>query len=577
MKIKKLVSLAFAGLTCAGTAQASTFHVGTAQELQTALSTAAANGEDDTIFLAAGIYKGNFNFVTAEAQALTIQPEAGLKTSDVVLDGQASGRVLNLDAGSVNANFTIAALLIRNGSVSANGGGMYAGTHGVVSVFQCQFTSNGGYYAAGICIANASSLSLGNTTINGNQGGGAAIRNVTAVQLTSNTFFNNSGSKTSYGGSDGGGASVLGGTTVSIVGNRFSGNSVGGYGQGGGFFVEGGNLVTCVNNTLENNSGMNGGGGIAIQNASQVILTQNLLKQNNASGGEWWDTWWTTSDGHGGGICLSGCTSVSIDGNYLLQNAAGGGSGGAGIYVRCNAVVCDNNVFAGNNASCPGGGFYCSLSGDANTILRFVNNTVYGNTSVNNGGGVCFAIGGNAEHLLVHNNTIWGNTAINGQDVYLTGYGSEKRLYNNNVHELFGLWDFAVSNIDVAPLFVDALRGNYRLRANSLCINAGNNAAPGLPLVDLDGNARIADGVVDIGAYEQSASDWHPADVNTNWTIAAPEFNAYAQAWTNSAAWSTGPNPIPIDYVTRAGYLSQTNGGNYQNTGGGKPLNWNPR
>jgi len=205
-----------------------------------------------------------------------------------------------------------------------------------------------------------------------------------------------------------------------------------------------------------------------------------------------------------------------------------------------------------------------------------VNNTIYGN-SAQNGGGLYYQTQSGSFNY-VYNNIIWGNTASgSGGDVYIVSGGALRSLYNNDYHSMAGLWDVAVNNIDVAPLFVDQLRADYHLRANSLCLNVGNNAAPGLPLVDLDGNPRIADGTVDMGAYEQSASDWHPADVNTNWTIASAEFTAYASAWTNHAAWSTGPNPIPIDYVTRAGFLVQTNGGNYQNVGGGKPLNWQPR
>jgi len=172
------------------------FHVATAQEFQTALSTAAVNGEDDTIFLAAGIYKGNFNFLTTAAQALTIQTESGLKPGDVVLDGEAKGRVLNLDAGSANANFTLGTLVFRNGSINGNGGGLSARTRGIVSVSQCQFTRNssssGG--GGGIYIANANSLAVTNNTIAGNWGsniwgGGLFIDNVVSAYPTFPIWF----------------------------------------------------------------------------------------------------------------------------------------------------------------------------------------------------------------------------------------------------------------------------------------------------------------------------------------------------------------------------------------------------
>jgi len=325
-----------------------------------------------------------------------------------------------------------------------------------------------------------------------------------------------------------------------------------------------GTTVSFTNNVFENNTATGSGGGIEVLSVATITLFDNVLKQNTGR--------------NGGGIRIVGGT-VSISGNDLLQNTMSGGSG-AGINLQLganNVGTCIDNVFVGNgnnNTASQGGGFYCSLSGNSNTWLRFVNNTVSGNTSTN-GGGVYFTIAGSTERLQVYNNTIWGNTAATGKDIYLTGYGSEKRLYNNNVHGMSGLWDFAVGNIDVDPLFVDAPNGDYHLRANSLCINAGNNSAPGLPVVDKDGNVRIGDGTVDIGAYEQCTTDPHPADSNANWVIEAGEFGAYAAAWTNRVAWPSGPNPIPMDYVTRAGYLLE-NGGTYHNEGGGKPRNWKP-
>ncbi|PWH20739.1 MAG: hypothetical protein DDG58_01285 [Ardenticatenia bacterium] len=61
------------------------------------------------------------------------------------------------------------------------------------------------------------------------------------------------------------------------------------------------------------------------------------------------------------------------------------------------------------------------------------------------------------------------------------------------------------NNIDIDPRFVNVAIGNLRLQPGSPCINAGNNAVlPAGLTTDLDGNPRISNGVVDMGAYEAS-------------------------------------------------------------------------
>jgi len=47
----------------------------------------------------------------------------------------------------------------------------------------------------------------------------------------------------------------------------------------------------------------------------------------------------------------------------------------------------------------------------------------------------------------------------------------------------------------------------------------------------------------------------HPADANADGRLTIGEVTAYAAAWSKGHTWPTGPNPIAIDYVTRAGYL----------------------
>jgi uncharacterized delta-60 repeat protein len=48
----------------------------------------------------------------------------------------------------------------------------------------------------------------------------------------------------------------------------------------------------------------------------------------------------------------------------------------------------------------------------------------------------------------------------------------------------------------------------------------------------------------------------HPADLTSpTWTMSIHEVTAYGAAWRRGQTWPVSPNPIPIDYVTRAAYL----------------------
>jgi len=66
-------------------------------------------------------------------------------------------------------------------------------------------------------------------------------------------------------------------------------------------------------------------------------------------------------------------------------------------------------------------------------------------------------------------------------------------------------------NIDEDPLFANTASGNLRLRLGSPAFDAGDNLAlPPEVTTDLDGNPRISNSRVDMGAYEIPASLYLP-------------------------------------------------------------------
>ena len=93
---------------------AETFCVSDATGLQTALTTASGNGEDDTVQIEQGTYVGSFIYASTEAFNLTV--EGGYTSScssrvvdpvNTVLDANNSGVVLALSASGIVADFVV--------------------------------------------------------------------------------------------------------------------------------------------------------------------------------------------------------------------------------------------------------------------------------------------------------------------------------------------------------------------------------------------------------------------------------------------------------------------------------------
>ncbi|MBN2294041.1 MAG: hypothetical protein JXM70_16565 [Pirellulales bacterium] len=239
---------------------------------------------------------------------------------------------------------------------------------------------------------------------------------------------------------------------------------------GGGIFTSG--TLTVTNSILTGNKAKDGYGG-GIENHGTATIIQSTLFGNSAHY-------------NGGGINNHG--TLTVTDSMLTGNAAEGGSGG-GIYNYGTATI-TNSTLAGNSATSIGGGIYHASSDK----LTVTNSTIMSN-SANDGGGI-----GNYSGTLMLTNSI---------------------VCLNSGRNITGSFDGSNNLIDIDPSFVRAPSagvdgdwgtddddlGDLRLTDRSPAINKGNNLlavdAVGNPLtIDLAGNPRIADGTVDLGAYE---------------------------------------------------------------------------
>jgi len=198
-------------------------------------------------------------------------------------------------------------------------------------------------------------------------------------------------------------------------------------------------------------------------------------------------------DSHGGAIyCYKSAPTLE---NCRLTNNVG--DGGGAMYCVNSFPILSNTVIANNTS--PGdtprcGGFCLNQSG----IAELRNCTI-----VNNSPGGVFA--GSWDGLALTNSIVWGNEMYQIQtdesapvvtfcDVQ-GGYSGEG---NRNADPCF----FSPS---AGPgIEYDGAAANWALQIRSPCINAGTELAD-LPTMDMAGAARLASGVLDLGAYENQS------------------------------------------------------------------------
>ena len=210
-----------------------------------------------------------------------------------------------------------------------------------------------------------------------------------------------------------------------------------------------------------------------------------------------------------------------------------------------------------------GGGLY-------NCRGIILNNTIYKNTSTSGGGGFHSYY----DVQLLQNCIIWDNYAPEYPDIFI-GSDETTSLYNYIENE------GESKNTPAFPEFYDPDSGDFRLKSNSPCIDAGGYTS--YVIKDILGNSRGFDGVAeyrgdgsdyDIGAYEyyvsvgevsltaNPASGISPLEVNFVGEATAENCLITGYSWV----FDVDINPQVV-YVTNEVHILSTTSYTYLNPG----------
>jgi len=376
---------------------------------------------------------------------------------------------------------------ISENSADSSGGGVYCAS-GSSTIHTCMINGNSAHLGGGVYDGHASTIH--DSTISNNvassRGGGVYGH---ASTIHDSTISDN---VASHGGGVYGKSSTISNSTI-------HGNSAHtSYGDGGGVFCDSG---TVNNSTINGNSAGHSGGGVRCY--GDAGINHNEISDNSArfgggvhcSGGDEIDNCTisgnSASDSGGGVYCYEG---GRVSNCSISENSSSDVAGG----VYCKGGEVNNSTIRGNLANQSGGGVLCHWGGAIN------NCTISGNSAegINaKGGGVFCDSDSEINNCIIYFNRATSN---NNDNYYNIGHN---QVYNQCCATPALDTYLGSGNISEDPLFVDYSLSDYHLQAGSPCIDSGNNAYV-IGEVDLDGNMRIQNGFVDIGAYEYDHAFW---------------------------------------------------------------------
>ena len=287
---------------------------------------------------------------------------------------------------------------------------------------------------------------------------------------------------------------------------------------GGAFLRSNGVLRHCI---IINNAAYNGAGVYSYASSSYNSELEDCKVSHN------------TASYNAGGV-YAYYTKVSRCEISYNKTTSSSGQGG-GIYVNYSNTGRDiiSNCLIANNTSANGAGVY------AYNNVKISNSTIVNNAANSRGAGIY-----GSGTVTMTNSIVWGNR---------TG-GVESSLYNSVICQncavegaysgtnMISLFSEPNSSLPYYPNFVNPSQtaGSSDVTANvdwhladgSICVNRGDNEKlSDSDSLDLDGNARIQKGIVDLGCYESTYNG-----------ITLPEYNGIVYVKENGTGNGTSWN-----------------------------------
>ncbi|MCH7872202.1 MAG: right-handed parallel beta-helix repeat-containing protein [Planctomycetes bacterium] len=245
---------------------------------------------------------------------------------------------------------------------------------------------------------------------------------------------------------------------------------------GGGVNVDSRGEITLIDCVLDRNlSGQ--GGGINVWENARATLIRCTISRNRV-------------DITGGAAAMADRDSILILESCIISDNESIGFAGSSAGVRIargSFGSLFNCLFYGNQATGSGAGISITNDGAGEVI----NCTVSRNQAAGVGAGLLVTEG--VGDVVVLNTTFWENVPDQ-----ISQQGGDLSVTYSDIE---GSWP-GEGNISLDPQFVAPFNGDFRLGVQSPAIDTGDPAYDPPGGVDLDGNRRVWNHRVDIGAYE---------------------------------------------------------------------------